>query len=543
MRAVSTLGSVREFERGGLADSAFIALITLLSALPFVGRFGFYSDDWGILAAFALNPHQSLLEGFAGRPVQALYSALLFRSFGLDPLGYHLVDTAVLSGCAALLHLLLLRLRLGRAQSFAATFLFIMLPQLSTIRVWFASFQVPLSLAMMLASMHCQLSYARSRKAAWLAGAVVGGLLSIAAYEIFAPLLAGFAIALVLAAWRNSREWWPIVAGIAVVGLLALAALYKVVSSGRAGPVMDPQRYLLGIHQLFRLDYDWHLDSGLNLIATPRAYFAAPVIGLWSGAKELVSGRAGVVEAAVAIAIAVIAFWRLRGAEQRYAAKPLLLVGVAAFLLGNATFLVVPAVVFTSTGVDNRVQVGGAIGVAMIFVALLCFAMNLAPVRSRAVAFATMVALIGALAFARVAQIERYWAEAPALQRQVVIAARADLRNVPAGSAIILDGICPYHGPAIVFETSWDIGGALTLALGRPVNGDAVSPRMSPTSTGLSTSIYKVPSFYRYARNLYVYNPMRHSLVLLDSATAATRYFASRAPRACPGYVARGVEV
>jgi hypothetical protein len=61
---------------------------------------------------------------------------------------------------------------------------------------------------------------------------------------------------------------------------------------------------------------------------------------------------------------------------------------------------------------------------------------------------------------------------------------------------------------------------------------------------GLATSIYKEPSFYPYAKRLFVYDPGRHLVLRLDDARAATRYFGSRRPVHCPaGYVARGVEV
>jgi hypothetical protein len=95
----------------------------------------------------------------------------------------------------------------------------------------------------------------------------------------------------------------------------------------------------------------------------------------------------------------------------------------------------------------------------------------------------------------------------------------------------------------VIFEAPWDIAGALTLALGRPLNGDAVSPRMSLSRNGLETSIYKVPRFYPYGARLFVYNPVRHQLVRLANSTAAVGYFRDRQPRACPGFVARGAEV
>ena len=550
MTAVSAVASRRNSTGTRLGDTAVLSAITILSVVPYIGRLGFYADDWSILQSFSDRPQDSLLklasQGFAGRPVQALYSATLFRLFGLTPLGYHLVNAAVLAGCAVLFYLLLVRLRLGRAQSFATAILFIMLPQLSTVRVWYASFQVMLSMGFMLISLHCQLSSARRGRFGSLAAAIVAALVSVGAYEIFAPLIAGFAAALIFLRWRESGQdgkWRIAAAATAVVALVLLAFAYKYIASGRAGSVGDPRRYLLGLRQLVRLDYDWRTDSGLNILATPRAHFVEPILGWWKAAKMLVSGQAGIAVSAVAVITAALVLWQLAGSEQRHGSRSLLFLGIAAFVLGNATFLIVPAVAFTSTGMDNRVQVAAAIGVAMIFVWIIGVAVEAAPIERKAAAFAGVVALISALSVTRIEQIERYWAEAPALQQQVLRAARADLRQLPANSTVILDGVCPYHGPAVVFETSWDIGGALSLALGRPINADAVSPRMSATRTGLSTSIYKQPSFYAYGPDLYAYNPVKHLVVRLDSAGAAAAYFGNRRERACPGYVARGVEV
>jgi hypothetical protein len=249
----------------------------------------------------------------------------------------------------------------------------------------------------------------------------------------------------------------------------------------------------------------------------------------------------------IAIAVAAVAWWRLdmqRSSEESPSPRRLLLLGLAAFLLGNATFLIVPAVVFTSTGMGNRVYVAAAIGVAMILTAVIAFAAGAGGERHHRRVFSIMIAAISALAFLRLATIERYWAEAPALQEQVLAAARADLRGLPAQSTVILDGVCPYYGPAVVFEEAWDFGGALTLALGRPMRGDTVSPRMSVTPAGLATSIYKQASLYPYGPQLYVYNPVRHVLAPLTDSRAAARYFTTRQPTRCPrGFVARGVEV
>ncbi len=425
-----------------------------------------------------------------------------------------------------------------------------MLPQLSTVRVWYAAFQIPLSMALMLISMHCQLSFARSRESGWFVAAILAATLSIVAYEIFAPLIAAFAIALLFLEWRTSNGKLgrkPIAAAAVVLAIIVLVFVYKLVfSSGRAELVGDPGRYLVGLHQLFRVDYDWRVDSGLNIFAALRTYFWAPVQSWWSGAHALLAGKATLEVAVIALLIAGLALWRLGSpveVPRRGPALRLLLLGIAAFILGNATFLIVPAIVFTSTGMDNRVQVAAAIGVAMILVALISLGANALPPRRGGMVFCAAVAVVSASAFVRLSSIEHYWAEAPVLQQRVLTAARADLRSVPRNSTVILDGVCPYFGPAVVFETSWDVGGALTLALDRPLAGDTVSPRMSLTARGLQTSMYREPGFYPYGPALYVYNASKHQLVQLTDAETAVRYFADRPPMTCDGLVARGAEV
>jgi hypothetical protein len=179
----------------------------------------------------------------------------------------------------------------------------------------------------------------------------------------------------------------------------------------------------------------------------------------------------------------------------------------------------------------------------MIFVALISLGTSALPARIRSGAFCAVMACVAAAAFARMCTIERYWAEARVLQQNVLNAARADLRDIPPGSTIILDGVCPYHGPAIVFDTSWDIAGALTLALGRPITGDAVSPRMSASAYALQTSMYGGPSSYPYGENLYVYDPTKHLVVPMTDRHAAARYFATRQRTACAGSVDRGAEI
>jgi hypothetical protein len=180
----------------------------------------------------------------------------------------------------------------------------------------------------------------------------------------------------------------------------------------------------------------------------------------------------------------------------------------------------------------------------LIFVAAVGFLTKLFRADVRPAVFASMVALMVFFGSLRIQQIAGYWSEVPPVTQRIMSAARSDLRSVPAGSSVMLDNVCPYVGPAIVLEGPWDISGALELALGRPVHGDAVSPRMWLRPTGLATSIYGEPAYYPFGEMLFVYDPARHRVVKLRNLGEARAYFAAaRAGRTpCPrAYVGHGV--
>ncbi|HEU5483200.1 MAG TPA: hypothetical protein VFU80_08945, partial [Sphingomicrobium sp.] len=249
-------------------------------------------------------------------------------------------------------------------------------------------------------------------------------------------------------------------------------------------------------------------------------------------------------------ATAALAWWRLTTAflpPRQISPKRLLLLGIAAFVLGHAMFVILPDyILFSPSGIANRLLVPGAIGAAIILASVGGMIAGAISASRRQGIFAILVALIAFAAVARLEQLEQYWAEAPSRQSAVLAAAKTDLKDLPTGSTVILDGVCPYHGPAIVFESYWEITGALSHALGRPINGEAVSPRMSLTSGGLKTSIYGDPRLYAYGPTLFAYNPALGLVVPLTDAAASQRYFSREDRRSIScewGTVGHGVLV
>ena len=114
---------------------------------------------------------------------------------------------------------------------------------------------------------------------------------------------------------------------------------------------------------------------------------------------------------------------------------------------------------------------------------------------------------------------------------------RKEFPEMPSGTTLILDGVCPFSGPAVVFETDWDLRGALQAMHGdKTILADVVGPYMRVTDEGSVTSAYGYETFYRYGENMMVFDFERKTTHVLPDREAACQYFTtiSRGPAACP---------
>lgn len=522
-----------EVVKSDRGDLLCLALIGLFSALPYVAGLGFYSDDWYVLGQFQQGLGEALRQ-FAARPAHGMYLGALFETFGYAPLGYHLVNSAVLIGAICLLYKLLRELAFARSLAFAASVVALVLPQMSTIRVWISASQIPLSMLFAAASMRWQLQFARSGRRPLRVLAVMAALLSVGAYEIFGPLIVAFSIAL---AWRSlpAGGAGKAAAILAPAAAVAFAGFAKALVSGRAQAVPVTAA-------LFRWDYDWRTDYGLNLFAALHVNFVATA-ERWLAGVTHIGTFPPIVLVASAIA-AGLTYWRLAKAKDAGQPRHLLLLGLLTFFAGYGVFLFTDEIMFSPNGIANRVSVAAALGVAMIIVSLIAFVERLLPMRIRSAAFASIIAVLTFVGTASTASSAAYWTKAAELQARFLVDVRRDLRAIPLGSTVIIDGICPYEGPSIVLEDGWAASGLMTHALGRRITADTVSPRMRLTQQGVATSIYNFRFAYPFGAALFVYDVRRHSVAPLSDPAAAISYFRSpnRWPLRCPsGYVGQGV--
>jgi hypothetical protein len=303
---------------GGSADRLFLSAIVVASAAPYVGRLRFYSDDWAFLSLLHFAEDRSLVgligEQFASnanlhvRPTQVAYQAGLYRLFGLDPLGYHLTNLAVLVALALFLYAVLRRLELPRWIAVAVPAVYSLASNYATDRFWFAAFGYLLSVGLWLVSLYADLRVVEgsSRTAVWGWKVLALAALTIAllGYEVVFPLfLLNIALVEVHARRRERREE-PVAIG--RVGRLAFHGAVLVVASAVVAYKIvvysiEPIRAAVGVQESLPF-YAARLVSGAVLTDFGTHGIGFPYTAWWS------APAAGVVGVLVAVGVGVAVY-------------------------------------------------------------------------------------------------------------------------------------------------------------------------------------------------------------------------------------------
>jgi hypothetical protein len=534
-------------------DAAIAALVAAVSLAVHLGSLGFYSDDWDLLGSFALAPDQSL-PGFYRtmyaepqvrmRPGQVLYLSLLYRVFGTTPLGYHLANAVVLIAAAALLVLVLRDLGVPRAIAVSAGVLYPVLPHYSTARVWYSAFQAPLSMVAYLFSLYAALRSLHSaawRTWAWRIASLAALVASALAYEVALPLF--FLNPLLVwarqrrlasrAAAPPSQRGLLLFLAATVAAALSVAA-FKALTSTRLSHASKPGYLASLIHQIS------HINAAVYGIAAPRTLWIALHNSAEPASIALAAGLGILVAGYLYRVLAREPLPSLRQSVQ------LAIAGAAVVLLGHVVFITT-RVSFSPTGPNNRTAVAAAAGVALGWSAAAALAAVLLPRRWRAPTFAGVVGAGVCGAFLVTMSLEKFWVIAYEQERQLLAGIRQSFPTLPRETTLLLDGFCPYVGPAIVFEAPWDLKGALWVVYqDSTLRADVVSPNLRVEPDGIVTRIYGEDSKYPY-RGLVVFNARTRSTYPIADAAGARAYFAEHNPdlsNGCPpGRPGHGVQV
>jgi hypothetical protein len=535
------------------ADCAFLALAVIVSLVVYVWSLGFYLDDYSTLWRMNDSQDQSLFglydavrPGTGQRPLQAGIFAFLYRLFGLDPLGYHLFNAALLVGIAIVLYLVLRELRLPRAVCVAVPLVYSMLPHYATERFWLNAFQISLSTWFYLVSLYAGLRAVRASPRAlwgWVAIAVLGAAGSLLSYEIAFPL---FALNLALIWWvgrtsgadgarRASVQVMAVlVAAIVAVGILKTAA---VATEGQNG-------YGIGFHGGAAHHYAY-LAWGAFKVNVGTYFVAFPYVLWWIFSHGLSAVNAGVAAAVGLLSFAYLA--RISRADRARASGPtrdlwrsLTGGGLVAFGLGYATFLVASTFLFRSAGIDNRINAAAALGVATAFVGGLGWLTHRLDPRYADVAFAGGVACVVAAGALTIQTLGTFWTQAADRQHTVMAAILADARSIPPGGTFILDGACPEVGPTPVFSDDADLVAALKIELGKlaPARADVASDGLRAADGRLDLTLryadHSDTRTYPLTTGLVVYDYAGRRVIPLATEGQARRYAAQRQSPSCP---------
>jgi hypothetical protein len=543
-------------------DVAFLGVIVLLSCAPYVAGLGLYGDDWTFFAQYERSGGSLgalFMAGLVdlhmdGRPVQALLLAVLYRLFGSVPLAFHAVNAAVLAGIVVLFHLVLRRLNFARSVAVAVPLVFGLLPHYSTDRFWIAAFQANAAVLLYFVSLYADLRFVqRSRPArdaaawAWKLLGAVALVASVLAYEVTAVLFLVNVVVLLRVSSSGARgAWlpraWPAALTVGTnVLLLGWAVGYKLTATQRAG-VSGGLRFRL--LRVFTEAAPVHfVEQGIALpLKAARALALAP--SPWVLLVSLTIG--------IAVSFRI---WRMMPRDAATDVTPtrapipgeamwlgsrlgswpgFVIVGFALFCAGYGMTVFTWEIGFHATGANNRTAIGATLGTAWVFVGVIGWvAAATGSVRFRALLFAGGIGLVAATGTLLTNTIASFWVHAAREQDTVV---GALLRHVPAPAertVILLDGVCPFHGPAPIFVTSWDVTGMLHRVYGdRSVRGDVLKPTSELLPDGVRTILFDdVINVYGYGERLIAFHVETGvATVLRDRQTADDYMMGASAP-------------
>ena len=562
MRSDAPEGGMASFinSRIVVQDCLFLTLVVLISLILYVKDLGLYSDDWHFLGLLSNSGDQSLF-GLIGsvfpdtrlRPIESLYVAGLYWLFGFQTLEYHIVNAVVFTFTILLFYLSLNELIHLRLFTVAIPLVYALLPNYSSNRFWFIAFVITLSIGLYFLSLYSDLRALRARRARiwrWKLLGLFALLCSALGYEVALPL---FLLNPVLVWWRAKQYPGPnkdLTRKIVLVSLasnaLGVAAIvfYKLLTA-RGEPDLFVHR--MGIFG----DYASHLVKlavgaiGINYgsygIALPLKI--AQVLRSYPNPKVL--ALAALIGLAVFGYLYRISDRLVKDAPGENSYFKMMGFGFIVFVLGYSIFLTNSQVGFSPTGVYNRSAIAAALGVAISFVGVIGWVSWVLPSpRVRRSVFCLLVSLLCAGGYLLNNTIAGFWIDASREQKDIIAAVRRQFPTLPPGTTLLLDGVCPYTGPGIVFECYWDVSGMLKMYYGDPgLKGDIVKHNLRIEEQGLFTSIYNERRLYPYSEKLFVFHVGQNKFYQLSDADAARRYFQdvnpdykSNCPEAEEGY-------
>ncbi|HEY9713332.1 MAG TPA: hypothetical protein V6C72_07670 [Chroococcales cyanobacterium] len=468
--------------------AAVILLTELVSFGPIVKAVGFYLDDWITLRLLHDGP-RPLWESFQRylvsdprvvvRPVEAFYYALEYFCFGLKPLGYHLVNGFFEVSAALFLFLSVKALTGNRSLSLLAAVLLIVYPNHDATHYWATCSSETLSLAFSLASVFFTLKAGQTHKLVWQLSAVFAFAISIFCYETFLPLLVLNVIGAFVVAQRQTDNRQALksaaLALLPFAGVVGSLLFYsRVIAPKLAVAQVHPVHIALApivneIAQGIKLNLP---DQSLGFFL-PQLYIGA----YFQTAPLAILGL-------VAVCAAVIASLYYFAGADKTLLHPLQLatIGLIVVVASYAIFGLNPEYTPLLHTILNRINYGAALGISLLIVGLLGFAVEWPPLDRRTLTVTVLAAgTLPIILFSIITNrgLAQPWILSWQTQKFIANALKASAAQFQNGDSIILANCPRYVMWAPLFDGVWDFEPMVRLTLSNStLKGGVVSERI-----------------------------------------------------------------
>lgn len=222
----------------------------------------------------------------------------------------------------------------------------------------------------------------------------------------------------------------------------------------------------------------------------------------------------------------------------------MIVVGFALALAGYSTFFIQANVQFTMAGLGNRVSLMAVPGIAIFLIGITGLISTIVPQRNSSAFIAAVVATLCASGTLVNGTIGSFFAEATRRQEQILSKITSILPEQLDGNTLLIDGFCPYYGPAPLFEAPWDMAGALRVRLHNPrLRADITALNLNIGTDGIHTEIYGFETIYPYGRDLMVVDLSNNTVTNLSNLKAAEHLFDARQNNCPPAQPGVGVRI
>jgi len=506
----------------------------------YISHLGFYSDDWAFLSDFKFSHDLSFIGlvktlhmHTTERPTQTIYLTSLYYLFGLNPIPYHLINYCVIICSIVFMCLTLKKLGMPKILILTVPLIYMLLPNYSTARFWYSAFVVNLCVNLYFISFYSDLRalYANNIKFwLWKLLASITLISSILAYDIIYPLFFVTMYFIILKAkeLREFKNKLPIFKNrnlIIVLNIifLIILAFFKIIVTDRivitSSYIEHLERLLHGLINIHFLKYGIgipvilskiiynYLDNTIFIVG----FLCTLCVFIYLYCSNLFRGY---------ILLDTVTWLKV------------IMLGLIVFIAGYCVFLLSSQVGFVTSGVDNRTAAVASIGVAAIFVGFSGLVSSFIPIKKfRSFVFSLLISTICFYSFITTNTISKFWVESYNKQKIVIKTLKNKLNKLPPNSTLLFDGMCPYIGPGIVFETFWDVSGILAIYYNdKSLKGDIIKYNTVIKENGIYTNTYGIERLYPYNENLLIFNFKNKHVYKLMNFKVAEKYFRQHNP-------------